>query len=108
MKDQKGTHILVFALTMQQNCMDGFVSQKSTRWLRDVFQIGSRSKSLSSLSLGSSISEKSSWRFMGFTGRASVITALERVDIMEDLFRVLKRVELFQIYENMLVAAFIS
>ena len=45
---------------------------------------------------------------MGFTGRASVITALERVDIMEDLFRILTRVELFQIYENMLVAAFIS
>ena len=45
---------------------------------------------------------------MGFTRRASVVTALERVDIMEDLFRILTRVELFQIYENMLVAAFIS
>ena len=45
---------------------------------------------------------------MGFTRRACLITALERVDIMEDLFRVLTRVELFQTYENMLVAAFIS
>ena len=45
---------------------------------------------------------------MGFTRRASLITALGRVDIMEDVFRVSTRAELFQTYENMLVAAFIS
>ena len=45
---------------------------------------------------------------MGFTRRASVVTALERVDIMEDLFRVSTPVELFQTHENMLVTAFIS
>lgn len=45
---------------------------------------------------------------MGLLETPSWIIVLERVVIMEDLFSVLTRAELFQTYENKLVAVFIS